>query len=176
MDITSYNSLRAHMQTGDLLAFSGRGLISRLIQWRTKSVYSHVGMLLRLAEVPDRLFLLHATAKYGVGIVPASRYLSSYRGEAWWVQMRHDQAVAKTPTYQQQLVDWLLMQTGRSYDARGVLQFVLPGLIKQRKADYFCSELVASALRQVGLLTETTFLAPDQLVRHALFQPPKDLA
>lgn len=169
MDTTSYESHRHEMQTGDLLAFHGTGLVSRLIQWRTKSDLNHVSMVLRLAEAgAERLLMVHATSKYGVQLLPVSRYLSCYRGEAWWVQLNHDLARQLNATYRSVLTKFLLEQTGRRYDTRGVTRFLLPW-VRESQADYFCSELIATALATAGL-TQATWVSPAQMVAQPCFQ------
>jgi len=49
-DLTVYHSVKAQMQTGDLLMWSSDRLIGKAIRWRTLSEYSHASLVIRLAE------------------------------------------------------------------------------------------------------------------------------
>ena len=149
MDTTGYDTLRDKIKTGDLLAFSGFGLLSWLIQWRTKSRYSHVAMAVRLTEGADRLFILHAIWGLGVVLIPASRYLSSYRGRAWWVPLKAS-VVATHPGLREGLLREALLELGKPYDWRGVIRFVIPW-VKQSNGAYFCSELASDLRRRHGI-------------------------
>ena len=164
MDTTTYEEVRPRIQTGDLLAFAGAGPFSWLIQWRTKSRYSHVALAVRLTEGANRVFLLHAIWGLGVVLLPASRYLSSYRGQAWWVPLKEP-----APGIRAEMLLQALLELGRPYDWRGVVRFVLP-FVKQSNGAYFCSEIAAEIRRRVGLLRDTQ-LSPAQVVE----QPTNEL-
>lgn len=45
-----YSILRDDLQTGDLVLFSGKGPISAEIGWFSRSIWSHVGMVVRLPQ------------------------------------------------------------------------------------------------------------------------------
>ena len=61
------------LDTGDLLFFSGRRIWSRLIQWRTGSEWSHVGLFVRIDQMP---FVLESLEGVGVRLVPLSVWLA----------------------------------------------------------------------------------------------------
>ena len=168
IDTTGYDSIRARVLTGDLIAFEGSGLLSWIIQLRTKSRYSHVAMCVRLTEGADRVFLLHAVWGLGVVLIPASRYLSGYRGQAEWVALKPSMIAAK-PTLRADLLREALLELGKPYDWRGVLSFVLPW-IKQSNKAFYCSELAADLRRRHGLGTDIQ-LSPAQIVA----QPENEL-
>ena len=78
-----YSQLRDRLDTGDLVFFSGKGLVSAGIQWITRSKWSHVGMV--VAESRWDLVLLYesttlsnladvdsGTPMQGVQLVPLS--------------------------------------------------------------------------------------------------------
>lgn len=167
MDTTSYELYRDQMQTGDLIAFSGRGLFSWVIQWQTHSPYSHVGLVVRLSEAgTQRVFLLHAILGQGVVLLPLSRYLGRHQGSAWWVPLRHEEARAVNPTYRSDLLGYTLQQLGRGYDLKGVLRFLLP-FIPASAGQNFCSELAAEAYRASRLRSDT-FVSPAYLLRWSM--------
>lgn len=161
MDIVRYEGLREKFQTGDLLAFEGRGLVSWLIQWRTHSRYSHVALIVRLTEGADRVFLLHALMLHGVVLIPASRYLAKYHGEVEWVGLKPS-VIEAHPGLRQALLTDALLELGKPYDWRGVLRFVLPW-VKQQNGAYFCSELSADLRKRHGLGGDVQ-LSPAQMV------------
>jgi hypothetical protein len=174
MDITKYESLRDQMLTGDSMVFAGTGWISRIIQARTKSPYSHVAMILRTKlGMTERVFLCHATAEFGVHLVPVSRYLAQHQGRAWWVPV-NPQAVTTLPSYQDRLVDVAAQDLGRKYDFRGIGQFLAPKLWQQNDARRFCSETNAFWWNAVGVLQDT-FVSPGQFIAQPLFHPPVSL-
>lgn len=174
MDTTVYETVRNRMQTGDAIIFEGIGLVSKLIQWRTKSRYSHVAMIARWKPYQvERVFLFQATAQYGVHAVPVSRYLAQHRGSAWWVPV-NQAIVGQVVDYQLKLLDAAALDFGRGYDFGGIGQFLIPSWFKQNKANRFCSEAYAGWLKQAGFAQET-FISPGQLVNQPLFQSPVSL-
>ena len=171
MDLTRYLDLRSAIKTGDLLGVCGRGPVSWAIKLRTRSIFSHVGLLVRLSEVGvERVFLLHSTAKTGVVLVPVSRYLGTVQGQAYLIPLRHAEIATTKPVYQEYLLSYAFQQLGRSYDFQGILRFLVP-FFPEAKAEFFCSELAAGAYKAAGLL-DRTFLDPGTLIKTGLFQEP----
>lgn len=169
MILDRYLDYREQMQTGDVIAFQGNGLYSKAIQWWTRSPYSHVALVVRFDQLGvDRVFLLHALVEGGVVLMPASFYLSRASGAAEWVPLKHPLALLKRTSYLHDLFKFSMLQLGRSYDARGILKFLVPG-VKESKASYFCSELVSDAYKHIGL-TERTFVSPGELLSWPIFE------
>ena len=174
MDQIAYLEHRAAMRSGDAIAFSSTGLVSRLIQWRTKSPYNHVGLVIRLEEVGiDRLFLLQAHAKQGVYLLPISRYLSQVEGRAWWYPINTTTAEAINPHYRADILQFSMLALGRPYDFKGIVQFLLPW-VKADESAYFCSELASDAYRHAKLASDI-FLSPAQLLAQPYFAAPISL-
>lgn len=71
MPAMPYESLRSKIQNGDLLLCSGDARFSRLIQWATRSPWSHVGVIVTLPHV-DRLMVLQSVTGAGVSTVSLS--------------------------------------------------------------------------------------------------------
>lgn len=173
-DLTTYLSIRGEIHTGDLLACSGKGVISWMIKRRTSSVFSHVGLLVRLEELGiERVFLLHSTAKTGVVLLPVSRYLPAYKGSAYWVPMNHALCAKQNPTYRADLLKSAFTNLGREYDARGVLKFAFP-MIRQAKESYYCSELASQAYKDAGLIN-VQGISPGRMVTLGIFDNPVSL-
>lgn len=114
---------------------SGRGIISRLIRWQTRSIYSHAALLTPEGHIieswqGDGVRLrkgLDDWSNVWVFDVPA---LSD---EQWW-----------------QALEWATAQCGKGYDYKSVARF----LTRARTSDdnrFFCSELVIAAIAKSGL-------------------------
>jgi len=77
--LLDYNSIRNEIRSGDILLASGSSTFSALIQHASKSIWSHVGFILRLDEI-DRIMLLESVESIGVRTVPLSSYVNNYNG------------------------------------------------------------------------------------------------
>ena len=76
----SWQIVRQQLQSGDILLCSGEGLTSRLIREATGSIFSHVGLILKLA-ISDQWLVLESVETKGVRCVSlAEGYLSNYNG------------------------------------------------------------------------------------------------
>ena len=180
MDTSGYTRYRPQMQSGDLVSFSGQGIVSKLIQWRTGSIFSHVGMVIvddRL-DGDERVLLLHSTFKTGVVHLPVSTFLSSFQGKAYWHPLDHGWAAQMNPDYKLDLLRQAVRLLGRTYDLRGAARFALP-FIEQTTMAYFCSELSATCYQGAKLWYETwkspARMAPVDAVNLPIFQPCVEL-
>ncbi|MEL6259853.1 MAG: hypothetical protein AAFS06_02490 [Cyanobacteria bacterium J06631_12] len=160
------------IKPGDVIAFSGNGLVGKAIRQSTRSRYSHVGIVLdqlggryRLAEssffngLPD---FQQQPAIRGVQLHWLEDWLSAYRkdGAAFWVPLKDAIAHHQLPIFQQTLLEHHSRQATFSY--RKMLtawlkqyHFSLP-LTKDQKHMY-CAEMVAIALQNAQIL-------PDDLI------------
>ena len=75
----SYVDARQEIRSGDILLCSGNALFSRLIKFATKSIWSHVGFVLRVDTI-DRIMVMESVENIGVRTVPLSSYLYNYNG------------------------------------------------------------------------------------------------
>jgi len=77
----SYADYRDQIQNCDILLYKGTSLVSRLIRWKTKSEYSHAGLVVGWDE---RLMTVEATGK-GVYPIRLSKKIEKYHGsvELW---------------------------------------------------------------------------------------------
>jgi hypothetical protein len=76
MPVRPYAEIRDEIRSGDLLLCQGRDLFSRLIQWATKSPWSHIAIAFEVQSV-NRIVVVEAVEKIGVRCVPLSRFVSS---------------------------------------------------------------------------------------------------
>uniref|UniRef100_A0A6M3J9D6 Putative peptidase n=1 Tax=viral metagenome TaxID=1070528 RepID=A0A6M3J9D6_9ZZZZ len=80
-----YSELRSKMATGDCILWSGSGIISGLIKWKTKSKISHASLVVRLKKyegLKDRVFLVEALPS-GLELRLLSERAHSYKGSVY---------------------------------------------------------------------------------------------
>lgn len=120
--------------TPAVLLFRGRGAISALIRWQTRSPFSHAALLM-----------------------PDGRIVESWQGAGVRVKTLADWDgvdffdVPSMTDFQWSLaLDFALELVGRGYDYRAVARFVSrrPAADNER---WFCSELVFAALEAAGV-------------------------
>lgn len=117
-----------------VLLFRGRGVISALVRWQTRSVYSHCAI-----QLPDGRIL---ESWQGSGV--------QVRRLADWAGVERFRVAGITATQWGRAVSFAEAQVGAGYDYISVLRFV-----SRRHAPdngrWFCSELVAAALQVAGV-------------------------
>ena len=151
----------AHLRPGILL-FRGRGPVSALIRWQTRSQYSHAALLLQDGSVIE--------AWQGGGV--RRKWLRD------WVGVDILSVPGMTDEQWHQAIAFARAQIGLRYDWRGVFRFV-----SRRRAPgddrWFCSELVYAACRSAGvdLLRDTdpAEVSPGMLARSPLLTPTPPL-
>jgi hypothetical protein len=169
-----YHEHRNSMKTGDVIAFSGRGRISKIIKWKTKSPYSHVGVVMDTqiqGGIGKAVLMMESTALCphaddlsgefvnGVQLHFLSKRLEHYDGQAWWLPLR--ELLPHYAAFNMQM--WLREERVKRvpYDAIGAigagadLLDWIPGV--QNDPDFsslFCSELVTKALQIAGVVND----------------------
>lgn len=115
-----------------ILAYRGRGLISKAIQWQTRSPYSHVAI-----ELPNGL-VIEAWHKGGVSQSPSYRTLHTggTKVDVFGIDIKFDL---------HRVERFLTEQIGKKYDFNAVARFISR---RDEPADdkWFCSELVLAAM------------------------------
>ena len=155
----SYDDVREDLKTGDIVLFSGKGGISSIIKLFTSSKWSHMGMVLRLKFDWDVVFLWESTKcssvpDKGVQLVPLSERLRAYDGE---VSIRHLRNHEITQQNHEDLMKLRKDLRNRPYeeDRIELLKAAWDGPLGKNEEDIsslFCSELVAEAYQELGLL------------------------
>lgn len=165
METVKYEAIRGELKTGDIVLFSGRGAISKIVKLGTLSKWSHCGLVLRLPEY-DFLTVWESTTlsnhvdletfrpRKGVQLVPLSNRVHAYSGEIAVRQLRGgclgDHAVSDLMSLRRDL-------RGKHYE-QGKLELLfsaLDGPLRENREDLssiFCSELVAEAYQCLRLL------------------------
>jgi hypothetical protein len=138
--------VRAAMQSGDVLLFRGRGLLSSIIRVFTRSTYSHAGLVFRYH---DHVYCLEAVG-VGVRLSPVSLLLEHYPDGIYFFGLGAEEPVREAA------LGFGFRQLCRPYDVLGLVWFALALIFGRRRPEgsdqrWFCSELVAAAYRMAGL-------------------------
>lgn len=140
----------------------GKGLISKLIQWQTRSEYSHASMMM-----PDGLII---EAREGKG-VRALWKQEPKKGEVidhFWIDATEEQI--------EKMVTFARSQLGKSYDYTMVLRFISRRQANRSQSEkWFCSEFVFATCMVAGInllrTTEPWRVSPGLLALSPKLQP-----
>jgi hypothetical protein len=167
MRVGKYDILRPVIQPGDIIAFGGECIISKIIMLATNSPVSHVGIVERTNQ--DNGFwtnmLMESTTLNGTSGVVRTRLserLQDYRGRVWWLPLSEE---TRAKLDMDKFWIWLENQNGKPYNARGAIKSALDIFEKipfigkwfRNRESYkrlFCSHLVAGALKAAGVLPQ----------------------
>jgi hypothetical protein len=185
------------LQSGDVIGFTGGSWVSDLINIATFGVprfsTSHIGIV---AEHQNELLLFESTTLSDLPCrilgkpikgSQAQRFgprLRRYRGKVWHYPLFR-------PLYaheSKRLSEFLISGLGRPYDQIGAVRaggiafsWLESKIHKPNLASLFCSEWVAAALAQIGMLRTTHVIKwyPNKLIRyslrHDILQKPRRL-
>lgn len=117
-----------------VLLFRGRGIISTLIRWQSRSQYSHAALLM-----PDGR-IVESWQGAGVRTKPVTD----------WTDIEAYDVAGMSDHQWDLALDFAMELEGHGYDYRAVLRFVSrrPAADNER---WFCSELVFAALQSAGV-------------------------
>ena len=170
-----YNDIRSDLKTGDVILFSGRGLISWGIRKFTKSPYSHIGMVVRI-DGWDLLMCWESTTLSdvadidsgknvnGVQIVPLSERVNRFKGRVVYRRLIH-------PVIESDMIKLMALRKtliGRPYEKNKwdlIRSALSPFGMVEDLSSIFCSELVAYSKQTLGILPTPS---------HIPFIPPAD--
>lgn len=117
-----------------ILLFRGRGFISWLIRWQTRSEYSHAALML-----PDGS-IIEAWMTKGV----RQHWLKD------WIDVDVFSVHGMTPEQWARAINYARAQIGKKYDWLAVIRFL--SRFRQPPNDrWFCSELVFQAIEIAGI-------------------------
>jgi hypothetical protein len=179
----SYAKLRDSLRDGDIVLCQGRDPFSRLIQWSTKSPWSHVGMVFRVDSL-DRVIVIEAVEKIGVRAVALSDFLSRdsggahpYPGKILFIRHKSLSGEVSDPKVRD-LADFAFGRLGCKFAPMMILRIALriidARLFGNRKTpklfvardEFICSEFVAGAYDKAGLTVPWDglgFVAPSDI-------------
>lgn len=139
-DLTLYNAVKAHMDTGDLLQWQTEGVIGAAIRWRTLSDVNHSSLVLRFPQYEGadcRRFTTEARG-HGVGLNLLSSRLAYHKGKVWWYPLDPD----KCPVKRENIGERALSYIGKPYDFRSIFR-LCAGRVSAEATALFCSEYCA---------------------------------
>ena len=132
--------------------YKGRGLISSIIRWATRSPYSHAGIA---AWWNERLMVLEAKGR-GVVATSFSRNIKEYRGDVEWFS-----CVREIPQEDRRnMVIFAQEELGKRYGRWKAIWLGMRSLFERdmerrdrlrKETKLFCSEYVAQVYNSVGL-------------------------
>jgi hypothetical protein len=166
MPAGAYADLRPSIRNGDILLFSGREVFSHLIQWATKSPWSHVGFVFRL-EAIDRVMILESLSAGGSCTVALSAFVAGtgphqrpYNGKLLIARHRRFGDLASAARLRK-MSEFAVDRFGAPYSpaeiikigvriALGRLNIRLPPGLRPDD-EYICSEYAAACYEAVGI-------------------------
>lgn len=165
--MVTYSEIRPKLKTGDVVLFSGKGGISEWIKWFTGSQWSHVGLVLELEDFNSVLLWESTTlsnladvetgkAHRGVQLVGLRERIKSYNGDQIAIRRlskRLDGDMLKI------LGQFRSTVSGRPYEQSKIELIRSASTMfpndEEDLSSLFCSELIAEAFQEMGLLDKT---------------------
>ncbi|SOE22377.1 Permuted papain-like amidase enzyme, YaeF/YiiX, C92 family [Spirosomataceae bacterium TFI 002] len=153
-----YESIRDELKTGDLIFFSGDHWLSGLIRWRSRSAWSHVGIVVKIEEM-NRVFLVESTLETGVRLIPMSFVVKNYDGNnnpyvgrvAW---ARHN-ILVNSADQLRKVKEFCLDNLTKQYDNKEYFRIMWRTLVGSKEIfndnKFTCAEYVLEAYRYAGL-------------------------
>jgi hypothetical protein len=168
------NEVRPNLQTGDLIFFSGNHWLSGLIRLKSKSAWSHVGMVLKIEEI-DRTFLIESIMENGVRVIPISAILTDYHGDnkpyngrIGWA--RHTEL---TPELKVELRVAALDLLTKQYDGKEFFRVAWRTIVGRQKLfpdkKFTCAELIHDCFKTLKIRLEYDkglFISPGSIWRN----------
>lgn len=163
MDTGQVEALVAQAQAGDLVLFSGRGLVSGTIRLVTGSRWSHVGVVVGAGD-GDGPLLLEATitdeapdvalgrAVRGVQLVSLRRKLAAYDGGVALRRLELEARPAGLEAELREIAGLWRYRGYKSYTLTRLLDWASGGRRPQHVRRLFCSELVAEVYKRLGIM------------------------
>ncbi|MEH6709831.1 MAG: hypothetical protein V7733_01355 [Paraglaciecola polaris] len=162
----SYAQIRERMQPGDIIAFGGNSLFSKWAKLTTRSVVTHLAVVIKTKVLDERnghYFnqAIEATSyngKCGVMLTRLSERVATYDGDMWWLPLSNNARISLEGN-KSAFFDFLLKQNHKPYDIWQLFGSTVDAtdnipLLKKislNSEDFsslFCSELVAEAMER----------------------------
>jgi len=175
MGTLKYDDVRSQIKNGDVFMYRGKTFQSSIIQWVTRSPYSHAGIT---AWWNERLMVMEAKGN-GVVASPFSRSVGQYHGDVEWFTSTREiseedrlrmvvfaqEELGKTYGRWKTIILGIRILFQRNPDKRDRLR-------KQKKL--FCSEYIAQVYNSIGLdlkkKTSDHFMKPADIANSPLLE------
>lgn len=171
----TYNEVRLQIKNGDVIMYTEKKILSRLISWLTRSSHSHAGIAIWWNE---RLMVMEAVMR-GVRIAPLSRNIYQHKGKVEWFSCKKE--ISEEDRLR--MVIFAQEELGKSYARWKAMLFGLKVLFKRdlSKKDelrmenkLFCSQYVAQIYNSIGLdlkkNREDRFMSPGDIAKSPLLE------
>ena len=175
LPVLAYDQVRDQLQTGDIVFCSGTYFFSKSIQWFTKSVWSHVGIIYRDDNLL-RIFVLDSETAIGVRLVPLSKYLRDYHGRNKPYKGRiviGRIAPGADREKVKKAISFGMDELTRPYDNWEIMRIAMRILFRRGRKDrdrkYICSELVYEGFRKadIAFTFDRNSITPDDIWKDA---------
>jgi hypothetical protein len=166
-----YEKIRDYIKTGQIVFCSGSYAFSGIIQRLTKSTWSHVAVIYK-DEALGRVLVLEAEPRYGIRLIPLSKYLRDYKGTKRPYKGQMVVAELNIPLQKQELdrgISFGLDELTRPYDNYEIVRIMMRILFhiskREKNRAYICSELVRDIFVKAGILFryKDTYISPDNI-------------
>lgn len=166
-----YEKIREYLKTGQIVFCSGSYTFSGIIQRLTKSTWSHVAVIYKDEEL-GRVLVLEAEPRYGIRLIPLSKYLRDYKGTKRPYKGQMAIAQLKEPLPTENLnrgISFGLDELTRPYDNYEIFRIMMRILFhvskREKNRSYICSELVRDIFAKAGIIFryKDTYISPDNI-------------
>jgi len=166
-----YEKIRDYLKTGQIIFCSGSYAFSGIIQKLTKSTWSHVAVIYK-DEALGRVLVLEAEPRYGIRLIPLSKYLRDYKGTKRPYKGQMVIAQLNIPVDKPEMdrgISFGLDELTRPYDNYEIVRIMMRILFhiskRERNRAYICSELVRDIFSKAGILFHyrDTYISPDNI-------------
>lgn len=161
------------LQTGDLIAFSGSGLVSSVIKWATHSPISHVGVMLDDTTLVEAY---NGMGENGIVKLTLKAKLAAYTGQMWLYRLT---PYVRGIMNAERLEHFTVQALAQPYSK---LQAVAAAFgagqdLSNWCADWYCSKFVAWAYQQAYIIPADAdiVITPGNLTKLDIYQPPQRL-
>jgi len=171
-----YDEVRSQIKNADVFMYRGRGFQSSIIQWVTRSPYSHAGIS---AWLNDRLMIMEAKSN-GVVASPFSRSVGQYHGDVEWFSST--QEISEEDRLK--MVIFAQEELGKTYGRWKTIVLGIQTLFQRnpdkrdrlrKQKKLFCSEYIAQIYNSIGLdlkkKTSDHFMKPADIANSPLLEP-----
>jgi Permuted papain-like amidase enzyme, YaeF/YiiX, C92 family len=171
LPVIPYEKIREQLKTGYIFFSSGSYTFSGIIQRLTKSAWSHVAIVYKDEEL-GRVLILEAEPKFGIRLIPLSKYLHDYKGTKRAYKGQIVLAKLNFELEHEKLnkaISFGLDELTRPYDNWEIIRIMTRIIFrigkKEKNKNYICSELVRDAFAKAGVVfrLNDTYISPQEI-------------
>lgn len=185
--VVNYKNIRHLLKSGDVVVFGGQYFESKMIKLFSGGVASHVGIIFTtrrdhliedtIVDVMEANHDREYPDLNGVVVSRLSDRIPFYKGDIWILRL--NQEFRKRIDFDF-FNTFLMNQVGKEYDNNNQWKTAIDwfdslgfSLNHENLQRYFCSELVAAALKKAGGLSQinASEISPNDIVTWQIFEP-----